>query len=178
MKGRKNMKKTVKKLTVVLIAFCVTTTGIIHHPEKAMAAYRKTVSKKLTVYQGAEYDDARNALSINLKKATTVTVTVAAADKKSDSFVISHGGSLCKCGGDPVSGYKESKGKKTITLKLKLSKGKHLIRFECSSNGGSTAGKNQKLKVTFKAKNNKPVLKVSKVSKISEGSGGNGIVWK
>lgn len=172
------MRNMVKKLTVALLAVCIATTVVIHQPETADAAsYKKSVSKKVTVYPNAEYDDARNALSINLKQAATVSVTVQAADKKSDSFSISHGGSMCKCGGDPVGGYKASKGKKKITFNLKLSKGKHLIRFECLSKGGSTAGKKQKIKATFKTKNNKAVLKVSKVSKISEGSAGE-IKWK
>lgn len=171
------MKNIVKNLTVVLLAICVAATGIMSCHETAAAAYKKSVSKKLTVYPNAEYNDARAALSINLKKAGTVLVTVQTVDKKSGSFAISHGGSMCQCGGDPVDGYKASKGKKKITLKLKLSKGKHLIRFECLSKGGSKAGKKQKLKVTFKAKNNKAVLKVTKVSKISEGSDGE-ITWK
>lgn len=167
------MKNIVKNLTVVLLAICIAVTGIMSCPEMVAAAYKKSVSKKLTVYPNAEYNDARAALSVNMKQAGTILVTAETVDKKSGSFAISHGGSMCQCGGDPIDGYKKCKGKKKITIKLMLPKGKHLIRFECISK----ADRKQKLKVTFKAKNKKAVLKVTKVKKISEGPAGD-ITWK
>lgn len=163
------MKNMMKKATLILMAFCILTAGIVHDPAAASAAgYQKSVSKKVKVKSGDDLS-LNQYLLINIKENTEVTITVKATDKKSKDFSVNHSSYCSYCmshenefGDDSEMAFGESSGKKSVKLvslengstRFNLRKGKHIIDFQ------NTSGRTQNLKITIKS--GKPVLKIVK----------------
>lgn len=135
-------KNTIKRIVTIMLCMMITLTGLAPQTVSA-ASYKKSVSKTVTV----KSDEDESILTIKVKKAAKVTLTVKATKGTLDSLMIMHS-SDCPCtqkdGAYQMEMYTPD-GSKTATLELDLSKGSHKIIFMPN-------GSEAKLKVTAKAK--------------------------